>query len=601
MKKPFRGIAPLLITMILIFFAVTLLLDKGSSEMEYSTLVAQISEDNVESIELASETNVAYVKLRDSKEEKVVNLTDKTELTKLINEKILEGSDIKYKADATSSILTFLDYLTPIIIVILAILCWVFIMQTAGGGKGAMSFTKNRARLSNPDDKNKVTFKDVAGLPEEREELQEVVEFLKYPKKFIDMGARIPKGILLVGQPGTGKTLLAKAVAGEAGVPFFSISGSDFVEMYVGVGASRVRDLFAEAKAKAPCIVFIDEIDAVGRQRGAGLGGGHDEREQTLNQLLVEMDGFGTNSGVIVLAATNRPDILDPALQRPGRFDRQIVVPAPDVKAREEILALYAKKKKLSGEIDLGVLAKNTAGFTGADLENMLNEAALLAARKDQNSITMENLEDAMVKVLMGPEKKSKVISEKDKKLVAYHEGGHAVVSRFLAHAEPIHQVSIIPRGMAGGYTMYKNTEDKSFMSKSEMEDKIVSLLGGRVAEALVLDDISTGASNDIERASKIARSMVMKYGMSEKLGTITFGNDQEEVFLGRDINNIKNYSDEIAAVIDVEVKKIIDTGYNRAKRILEQNIDKLHNVAAVLLEKEKIEADEFEAIMQRV
>ncbi len=601
MKKPFRGIAPLLITMILIFFAVTLLLDKGSSEMEYSTLVAQISEDNVESIELASETNVAYVKLRDSKEEKVVNLTDKTELTKLINEKILEGSDIKYKADATSSILTFLDYLTPIIIVILAILCWVFIMQTAGGGKGAMSFTKNRARLSNPDDKNKVTFKDVAGLPEEREELQEVVEFLKYPKKFIDMGARIPKGILLVGQPGTGKTLLAKAVAGEAGVPFFSISGSDFVEMYVGVGASRVRDLFAEAKAKAPCIVFIDEIDAVGRQRGAGLGGGHDEREQTLNQLLVEMDGFGTNSGVIVLAATNRPDILDPALQRPGRFDRQIVVPAPDVKAREEILALYAKKKKLSGEIDLGVLAKNTAGFTGADLENMLNEAALLAARKDQNSITMENLEDAMVKVLMGPEKKSKVISEKDKKLVAYHEGGHAVVSRFLAHAEPVHQVSIIPRGMAGGYTMYKNTEDKSFMSKSEMEDKIVSLLGGRVAEALVLDDISTGASNDIERASKIARSMVMKYGMSEKLGTITFGNDQEEVFLGRDINNIKNYSDEIAAVIDVEVKKIIDTGYNRAKKILEQNIDKLHNVAAVLLEKEKIEADEFEAIMQRV
>ena len=356
--------------------------------------------------------------------------------------------------------------------------------------------------------------------------------------------------------------------------------------------------MFGEAKAKAPCIVFIDEIDAVGRQRGAGLGGGHDEREQTLNQLLVEMDGFGTNSGVIVLAATNRPDILDPALQRPGRFDRQIVVPAPDVKAREEILALYAKKKKLSGEIDLGVLAKNTAGFTGADLENMMNEAALLAARKDQTTITMQDLEDAMVKVLMGPEKRSKVISEKDKKLVAYHEGGHAVVSRFLEHAEPVHQVSIIPRGMAGGYTMYKNTEDKSFMSKSEMEDKIVSLLGGRVAEQLVLNDISTGASNDIERASKIARSMVMKYGMSDKLGTITFGNDQEEVFLGRDINNVKNYSDEIAAVIDVEVKKIIDTGYNRAKRILEEHIEKLHRVASVLLEKEKIEAEEFEAIM---
>ena len=602
MKKPFRGIAPLLITMILIFFAVMLFSDKANtSEMDYSTLVAEIDAGHVESIELASESNVAYVKLKDQRDEKSVNLTDRSELTKLVQEKILEGSDIKFKADSASSILTILDYVTPIIIVILAILCWVFVMQTAGIGKGAMSFTKNRARISNPDDKNKITFKDVAGLPEEREELQEVVEFLKYPKKFTDMGARIPKGILLVGQPGTGKTLLAKAVAGEAGVPFFSISGSDFVEMYVGVGASRVRDLFAEAKAKAPCIVFIDEIDAVGRHRGAGLGGGHDEREQTLNQLLVEMDGFGTNSGVIVLAATNRPDILDPALQRPGRFDRQIVVPAPDVKAREEILALYAKKKKLSGEIDLGVLAKNTAGFTGADLENMLNEAALLAARKDQTSITMDDLEDAMVKVMMGPEKKSKVISEKDKKLVAYHEGGHAVVSRFLEHSEPVHQISIVPRGMAGGYTMYKNTEDKSFMSKSEMEDKIVSLLGGRVAEQLILDDISTGASNDIERASKIARSMVMRYGMSEKLGTITFGNDQEEVFLGRDINNVKNYSDEIAAVIDVEVKNIIDKGYNRAKHILEQNINKLHEVAHVLLEKEKIEADEFEAIMQKV
>ncbi len=600
MKKTFRGIAPLIVTLILFFFAIALVTNGANkTEMSYSDLVAEINADNVKSIELSSETNIANVKLKDQKEEKYVNLTDRAELTKLVQEKVIEGSDISYKANSTSSILTLLDYVTPIVIVILAILCWVFVAQALNGNRGAMSFTKNRAKLSNPDDKNKVTFKDVAGLPEEREELEEVVEFLKYPKKFIDMGARIPKGILLVGQPGTGKTLLAKAVAGEAGVPFFSISGSDFVEMYVGVGASRVRDLFAEAKAKAPCIVFIDEIDAVGRQRGAGLGGGHDEREQTLNQLLVEMDGFGTNSGVIVLAATNRPDILDPALQRPGRFDRQIVVPAPDVKAREEILALYAKKKKLSGEIDLGVLAKNTAGFTGADLENMLNEAALLAARKDQTSITMDDLEDAMVKVLMGPEKKSKVISEKDKKLVAYHEGGHAVVSRFLPNAEPIHQVSIIPRGMAGGYTMYKNTEDKSFMSKSEMEDKIVSLLGGRVAESLILDDISTGASNDIERASKIARSMVMKYGMSEKLGTITFGNDQEEVFLGRDINNTKNYSDEIAAVIDVEVKRIIDNGYNRAKKILEQNIDKLHNVAQVLLEKEKIEGDEFEAIMQ--
>lgn len=602
MKKTFRGIAPLIIVLIIIFFSISVMMDKkDDTKLTYNELLSAIQTGDVISIELSSEGPYATViqKKDGKKVEKTVNIPDRGAFIEYAQTAITEnGATFELKENSPSIALTLIDYITPIGMVVIFILFWVFMMQNLGGGKGAMSFTKNRARLSNPDDKNKITFKDVAGLPEEREELQEVVEFLKYPKKFIDMGARIPKGILLVGQPGTGKTLLAKAVAGEAGVPFFSISGSDFVEMYVGVGASRVRDLFGEAKAKAPCIVFIDEIDAVARQRGAGLGGGHDEREQTLNQLLVEMDGFGTNSGVIVLAATNRPDILDPALQRPGRFDRQIVVPAPDVKAREEILALYAKKKKLSGEIDLGVLAKNTAGFTGADLENMMNEAALLAARKDQTTITMQDLEDAMVKVLMGPEKRSKVISEEDKKLVAYHEGGHAVVSRFLEHAEPVHQVSIIPRGMAGGYTMYKNTEDKSFMSKSEMEDKIVSLLGGRVAEQLVLNDISTGASNDIERASKIARSMVMKYGMSDKLGTITFGNDQEEVFLGRDINNVKNYSDEIAAVIDVEVKKIIDTGYNRAKRILEEHIDKLHRVASVLLEKEKIEAEEFEAIM---
>ncbi len=598
MKKSFRGIAPLIISVILIFFVAALVAEKGENgELAYSELVTNIQENNVDSITLSSEGNSATVKLKNVREEKRVNIPDKNAFMLSIQDDI-SSKNIKFKEKSPSALLKLLDYITPISLVILFILFWVFMLQTMNGGKGAMSFTKNRARLSNPDDKKKVTFKDVAGLAEERGELQEIVEFLKYPKKFTDMGARIPKGVLLVGQPGTGKTLLAKAVAGEAGVPFYTISGSDFVEMYVGVGASRVRGLFEEAKTKAPCIVFIDEIDAVGRQRGAGLGGGHDEREQTLNQLLVEMDGFGTNSGVIVLAATNRPDILDPALLRPGRFDRQIVVPAPDVRAREEILTLYAKKKKLSGEIDIGVLAKNTAGFTGADLENMMNEAALLAARKDKQSITMQDLEDAMVKVLMGPEKKSKVISDKDKKLVAYHEGGHAVVSRFLEHAEPVHQVSIVPRGMAGGYTMYKNTEDKSFMSKSEMEDKIVSLLGGRVAEQLILNDISTGASNDIERASKIARSMVMRYGMSEKLGTITFGNDQEEVFLGRDINNVRNYSEDIAAVIDIEVKRIIDNGYNRAKTILEQHVDKLHKVASVLLEKEKIEAEEFEAIM---
>ncbi|MBQ6860718.1 MAG: ATP-dependent zinc metalloprotease FtsH [Clostridia bacterium] len=599
MKKSFRGIAPLIICMIMMFFVAAIIADSGANkEMSYSDLLTNIKSGEVASVVLSNETSTATVTLKGKSEEHPVNIPDRNAFMLYVQD-IDEDVKPDVSLDSPSVALTMLDYITPIGLVIMLILIWVFMMQTVSGGKGAMSFTKSRAKLFNPEDKNRITFKDVAGLPEEREELQEIVEFLKYPKKFIDMGARIPKGVLLVGQPGTGKTLLAKAVAGEAGVPFFSISGSDFVEMYVGVGASRVRELFAEAKSKGgPCIIFIDEIDAVGRQRGAGLGGGHDEREQTLNQLLVEMDGFGTNSGIIVLAATNRPDILDRALQRPGRFDRQILVPAPDVKAREEILKLYAKKKKLAGDIDLSVIAKNTAGFTGADLENMMNEAALLAARKDRTTISMEDLEDAMTKVIMGPEKKSKVISEKERNLVAYHEGGHAVVSKFLEHSEPVHQISIIPRGMAGGYTMYKNTEDKSFMSKSEMEDKIVSLLGGRVAEQLILNDISTGASNDIERASKIARSMVMRYGMSEKIGPIMFGTDQEEVFLGRDFNNTKNYSDEIAAVIDVEVKRIIDTGYDRAKSILNQNIDKLHTVARVLLEKEKIEADEFEAIM---
>ena len=452
--------------------------------------------------------------------------------------------------------------------------------------------------MINANDKNKVTFKDVAGVTEEKEELQEIVDFLKSPKKFTDMGARIPKGVLLVGHPGTGKTLLAKAVAGEAGVPFFIISGSDFVEMFVGVGASRVRDLFAEAKKNAPCIIFIDEIDAVGRQRGAGLGGGHDEREQTLNQLLVEMDGFAANEGVIVLAATNRPDVLDKALLRAGRFDRQIVVGTPDVKARQEILEVHARKKRLADDVDLSIVAKNTAGFAGADLENVLNEAALLAARRDKLEIGMLEIEDAMVKVTMGPEKKTKVISEKEKKLVAYHEAGHAVASFYLETQDDVHQISIIPRGMAGGYTMYRPTEDKSFMSKSEMEENLISLLGGRVAEAIVLGDVSTGASNDIERASKISRSMVTKYGMSEKLGTITFGSGQEEVFLGRDFTTQKNFSEETSALIDSEVKRIIDTAYTKTEEILRTNIDKLHAVAGVLLEKEKIDGDEFKNIM---
>ncbi len=462
-----------------------------------------------------------------------------------------------------------------------------------------MSFGKSKARMMGVGEKNRITFDDVAGVDEEKEELEEIVEFLKSPKKFTDMGARIPKGVLLVGPPGTGKTLLAKAVAGEAGVPFFIISGSDFVEMFVGVGASRVRDLFEQAKKNAPCIIFIDEIDAVGRQRGAGLGGGHDEREQTLNQLLVEMDGFGTNEGVIVLAATNRPDVLDKALLRPGRFDRQIVVSAPDVKAREQILEVHARKKKLGDDIDLKTIARNTSGFAGADLENILNEAALLAARRNKDVINMVEIEDAMIKVTMGPEKKTRVRSDKENKLVAYHEAGHAVVSRFLPSQDTIHQISIVPRGMAGGYTMYRPTEDKSFMSKIEMEENIVSLLGGRVAEQLILNDISTGASNDIERASKIAREMVTKYGMSERIGAIMFGSGQEEVFLGRDFTQTKNFSEETAAIIDEEVKKIIDKAYKTAEVILSGNIDKLHAVATRLLEKEKIDGEEFDEIFK--
>ena len=599
MKSGLKTLGMWLIIVVIFIVLLTTIMDNSNTKMTYSELITKIEASEVKEIEIASDDTKAYVTLKGENVKKEVNIPSIDSFMGYI-ENTLKTGEISLKEQNQSIFITILGLLTPFGLLIIFLIFWFLVMNgSQGAGNKTMSFGKSKARLMGSEDRNKVTFEDVAGVDEEKEELEEIVEFLKNPRKFTDMGARIPKGVLLVGQPGTGKTLLAKAVAGEAGVPFFIISGSDFVEMFVGVGASRVRDLFEEAKKKAPCIIFIDEIDAVGRQRGAGLGGGHDEREQTLNQLLVEMDGFGTNEGVIVLAATNRPDVLDKALLRPGRFDRQIVVSAPDVKAREQILEVHAKKKRLAEDVDLKTISKNTSGFAGADLENVLNEAALLAARRNLNEIGMKEIEDAMVKVTMGPEKKTRVRSEKENKLVAYHEAGHAVVSRFLPTQDAVHQISIVPRGMAGGYTMYRPTEDKSFMSKTEMEENIVSLLGGRVAEKLILDDISTGASNDIERATKIARSMVTKYGMSDRVGAIMLGSTQEEVFLGRDFAQSKEYSEETAAIIDEETKKIIDTAYNTAEEILKQNIDKLHKVAGILLEKEKIDGDEFAEIFE--
>ena len=492
----------------------------------------------------------------------------------------------------------WISFLPFVFMIIVFVIFWFVIMQqTQGGGNKVMSFGKSRARL-HQDEKNQVTFDNVAGADEEKDELKEIVEFLKNPRKFIELGARIPKGVLLVGPPGTGKTLLAKAVAGEAGVPFFSISGSDFVEMFVGVGASRVRDLFEQAKKSSPCIVFIDEIDAVGRHRGAGMGGGHDEREQTLNQLLVEMDGFAVNEGIIILAATNRPDILDPALLRPGRFDRRVVVGIPDVKGREEIIKVHSRGKPLAKEVDLKVLAKRTPGFTGADIENMLNEAAILAARRDVKEIGMSEMEEAITRVLAGPEKKSRIVTEKDKRLVAYHEAGHAVVAKLLPNADPVHQVSIVPRGQAGGYTLTLPKEDKNYISRSELQDEITMLLGGRVAEHLVLNDISTGATNDLQRATQIARKMVTEYGMSDSMGPISY-NNQDEVFLGRDYGHTRSYSEEVASLIDTEVKRLVEEGFDQAKLLLQDNLNRLHKVAEALLEREKLEAEEFEVIFE--
>ncbi len=602
MKNSIKTLAMWLIIGIILIVLISSIIENTDNKLAYSELVSKIETEEVKEITLDSNGTKAEVKLKNENFAKEVNIPSVDNLMETLNASMKAGT-VKVTEKSESIWMVIFSLLTPFGILIIFLVFWFLLMggaQGPNGGNGkTMSFGKSRARMINPTDKNRITFQDVAGVDEEKEELEEIVEFLKNPGKFAQMGARIPKGVLLVGHPGTGKTLLAKAVAGEAGVPFFFISGSDFVEMFVGVGASRVRDLFEEAKKKAPCIIFIDEIDAVGRQRGAGLGGGHDEREQTLNQLLVEMDGFSANEGVIVLAATNRPDILDKALLRPGRFDRQIVVGAPDVKAREQILEVHSRKKKLSDDVDLKTIAKNTSGFSGADLENVLNEAALLAARRNLEVIGMAEVEDAMVKVTMGPEKRTRVRSEKEQKLVAFHEAGHAVVSRFLPTQDPVHQISIIPRGMAGGYTMYRPTEDKSFMSRTEMVENIISLLGGRVAEKLVLDDISTGASNDIERATSIARGMVTKYGMSERVGTITFGSNQEEVFLGRDIASQKEYSEETAAIIDEEVKSIVDFAYRKAEEILKANMDKLTQVATVLLEKEKIDGEEFDEIFR--
>ena len=592
-KKNSSSALWIIVLFVLVFAAFTIWQTKGTTDsIPFSLFQEKWKSNEIESIVIRQDKMQVQGKTRDNK----IFTTNAPD--EMINSLLKDSprSDVKIEYEAPSNNVAWLSII-PVVLLVVLFLVFLFVFtqqsQSGGGGRGVMNFGKSRAKIASPDAK-KVTFKDVAGADEEKAELEEIVDFLKLPAKYIEMGARIPKGVLLVGPPGTGKTLLAKAIAGEAGVPFFSISGSDFVEMFVGVGASRVRDLFQEAKKNAPCIVFIDEIDAVGRQRGAGLGGGHDEREQTLNQLLVEMDGFGVNEGIIMIAATNRPDILDPALLRPGRFDRQIVVGAPDVKGREEILKVHTKKKPLSEDVNLEVLAKRTPGFSGADLENLSNEAALLSVRRSKKQIGMLEMEEAITRVIAGPEKKSRVISEHDRKLTAYHEAGHAVVMRLLPNADPVHEISIIPRGRAGGYTMHLPTEDRAYTSKSRLKDEMVGLLGGRVAEHLILGDISTGAKNDIDRASDIARSMVMEYGMSDKIGTISYGSDQNEVFLGRDLGRGRNFSEEVGAKIDKEIKALIDEAYNKAETLLKENIEKLHAVAGALLEKEKLEGREF-------
>ncbi|MFU7516692.1 ATP-dependent zinc metalloprotease FtsH [Clostridium sp. HCS.1] len=595
--KKYSSATVWIFVILILFFSATFLWNSGkmADEISYSDFQQKWIGNEIESIVVQPDKMLISGKTRDNKQFNTYAPEEMVQM--LMSENPKDDIKVDFKQPSNSSLWISI---IPTIMILVLVFVFFFMMtqqsQGGGSGRGVMNFGKSRAKIMPPDAK-RVTFDDVAGADEEKQELEEIVDFLKQPSKYTQMGARIPKGVLLVGPPGTGKTLLAKAIAGEAGVPFYSISGSDFVEMFVGVGASRVRDLFEQAKKSAPSLVFIDEIDAVGRQRGAGLGGGHDEREQTLNQLLVEMDGFGANEGIIMIAATNRPDILDPALLRPGRFDRQIVVGAPDVKGREEILKVHTKKKPLAEDVDLKVLAKRTPGFSGADLENLANEAALLSVRRNEKLIGMLEFEEAITRVIAGPEKKSRVMSEHDKRLTAYHEGGHAVVMNLLEHADPVHEISIIPRGMAGGYTMHLPNEDRSYTSKEKLKDDMVGLLGGRVAEKLILSDISTGAKNDIDRASAIARAMVMEYGMSEKLGTISYNSDNNEVFLGKNLGHGRNFSEEVGAEIDKEVKKFIDEAYNRAEKLLSQNINKLHAVAAALLEKEKIDGEEFQRI----
>lgn len=565
--------------------------------LTYSELLSGIKDESISELTVDIDKYVVSGKLSSGKDFQSVVLP--SSFTTFLNDYLEEGGPVKADFKQPEQAPWWFTILPSIFLIIIMVVFFLMFTQQSGSGGGkVMSFGKSKAKLHTPSKKS-VTFKDVAGADEEKEELEEVVDFLKSPARFLELGARIPKGVLLVGPPGTGKTLLARAVAGEAGVPFFSISGSDFVEMFVGVGASRVRDLFETAKKNSPCIIFIDEIDAVGRQRGAGLGGGHDEREQTLNQLLVEMDGFGDHEGIIMIAATNRPDILDPALLRPGRFDRQILVGTPDVKGREEILQVHVKDKPLDENVDLRIIAKGTPGFTGADLENIMNEAALLAARKRLTKITMNELQEAIKRVIAGPEKRSRVITEEDKKITAVHEAGHAIVMKNLPTSDSVHEISIIPRGMAAGYTISLPDDDKMHMSKTKLLEIIVGLLGGRAAEKIVLDDICTGASNDIERATDLARKMVTEFGMSDYLGPMTFGSKHNEVFIGKDLSRGRNYSEEVAAAIDKEIRTIIADSYNRALEILDANKDKLELITDKLLEQETINREQFEELMK--